>query len=200
MSATAAWLTQVETTLPGGRWRVASDLNWRRLKYWRRLLAQAFEPGAAPGSIESASELLVEHGPHAVIQAWELVSWLTRRFDWRVNDGRVESGVEIAWRFRAPQGNVTVRVRRLPEGPSDVRRVRLACRLDGKPGAVVVRADDARRLIVEHEGTDAQPRTALVQPQTPAELVARQLSDRDRDPVFTESMAVAQTLAQSVLG
>jgi hypothetical protein len=31
------------------------------------------------------------------------------------------------------------------------------------------------------------------------ELVGRQLSDRSRDPVFRESMAVAQVMAQSVL-
>ena len=74
VAATASWLKQVEMTMPGGRWRVASDLNWRRLKYWRRLLAQTFE--ANTGTVESATELLVEHGPHAVIEAWELVSWL----------------------------------------------------------------------------------------------------------------------------
>jgi hypothetical protein len=34
---------------------------------------------------------------------------------------------------------------------------------------------------------------------TDAQLVDRQLSDRDRDPVSRESMAVAQALAQSLL-
>jgi hypothetical protein len=38
-----------------------------------------------------------------------------------------------------------------------------------------------------------------VPPQTDAELSARQLSDRDRDPVFRESMAGAQVLAPSLL-
>jgi hypothetical protein len=50
------------------------------------------------------------------------------------------------------------------------------------------------------EGTDMAARTVTVQPQPLADLVARQLSDRDQDPVFHESMAVAQVLAQSVLG
>jgi hypothetical protein len=39
-----------------------------------------------------------------------------------------------------------------------------------------------------------------VQPQPLADLVARQLSDRERDPVFHDSMAVAQVFARSVLG
>jgi hypothetical protein len=37
-----------------------------------------------------------------------------------------------------------------------------------------------------------------VPPQTDAELIARQLSDRDRDLVFRESMAVAQVLPLSL--
>jgi hypothetical protein len=48
-------------------------------------------------------------------------------------------------------------------------------------------------------GPPAAPRSITVQPISLAELVGRQLSDREPDPVFTESMAVAQTLAQSLL-
>jgi glucose-6-phosphate dehydrogenase assembly protein OpcA len=198
VAATASWLKQVEMTMPGGRWRVASDLNWRRLKYWRRLLAQTFE--SKMGTVDSATELLVEHGPHAVIEAWELVSWLTRRLGWQVQGGKVQSGVEIDWQFRKPTGPVTIRVRRLPDGPSEVRRVRLQCKIDDQPGAVVIRAVESRSLVVEQEGPPAPPRILMVQPQSPTDLIARQLSDRDRDPVFSESMAVAQTLAKSVLG
>src|SRR5690606_34947859 len=51
--ATSTWLEHLDTPLPGGRWRTASDLSWRRLKYWRRLIAQALHPGSAPGSAAS---------------------------------------------------------------------------------------------------------------------------------------------------
>src|SRR5262249_37436045 len=37
--APLAALSPGETSKAEGRWRVASDLNWRRLKYWRRLLS-----------------------------------------------------------------------------------------------------------------------------------------------------------------
>ena len=40
VAATASWLDRIERMGAGGRWRVASDLNWRRLKYWRRLLTR----------------------------------------------------------------------------------------------------------------------------------------------------------------
>jgi glucose-6-phosphate dehydrogenase assembly protein OpcA len=71
VGATAPWLSRFERNSADGRWRVASDLNWRRLKYWRRIIAQALAPAAAPGALESVSEILVEHGPHAVTLAWQ---------------------------------------------------------------------------------------------------------------------------------
>jgi hypothetical protein len=82
------------------------------------------------------SEVLIEHGPHAVIQAWEIISWLASCFEWSVDLGRVEPGREIAWLFAAPHGDIRVRVRRLEQGPPSVTRGRIACQLDGKPGAL----------------------------------------------------------------
>jgi hypothetical protein len=38
-----------------------------------------------------------------------------------------------------------------------------------------------------------------VQPATLSALVANQLSNRERDPVFRESMAVAEVLARTVV-
>ena len=75
--------------------------------------------------------------PHAVIQAWELVSWLTSRLSWTVQAGKVQEGLEIGWQFQAPHGAVRVRIRRLPEGPPEVLTLRLQCLLGGKPGAVL---------------------------------------------------------------
>jgi glucose-6-phosphate dehydrogenase assembly protein OpcA len=199
VAATSSWLGQFEQSTRGGRWRVASDLNWRRLKFWRRLITQALDGAAAPGAIHSAIELLVEHGPHAVVQAWELVSWLTLQLNWEVEGGKVQQGVEIGWQFKAPHGKVRVRIRRLAEGPSEVLLLRLRCLISGTPGAVVIRLEDSRRLVVGQEGVSAAPRTANVQSQSLAELLGRQLSDRERDSVFTQSMAVAQKLATSIL-
>jgi glucose-6-phosphate dehydrogenase assembly protein OpcA len=199
VAATYSWLEQFEQGLRGGRWRVASDLNWRRLKYWRRLIRQAFDEAAAPGAIASAAELLIEHGPHAVVQAWELVSWITSQFGWKVQAGKVQQGLELSWQFQAQHGPVRVRIRRLPQGIAQVLLLRLQCKIGDKEGAVVIRLEEDRRLVVEQEGVSASPRTANLQPQSSAELLARQLSDRDRDPVFAQSMAIAQELAKSVL-
>jgi glucose-6-phosphate dehydrogenase assembly protein OpcA len=201
VAATAPWLARCERLGDnGGRWRVASDLGWRRLKYWRRTLAQALDPKSAPGAAQSISEILVEHGPHAVVQAWMLVSWAAARLGWRVQAARVQPNKEISWKATAPHGPLQIRLHRLAEGPAEVRRVRLACTLEGKPGALNIAVEGERRLAVTPEGVPGMARTITIQPQPLVDLVARQLSDREHDDVFVESMKVAQVLAQSVLG
>jgi glucose-6-phosphate dehydrogenase assembly protein OpcA len=198
VAATAGWLAQAERR-DGVHWRVASDLNWRRLKYWRRLLKQALDEASAPGAAESVTEILVEHGPHAVVQAWLLVSWLAQALGWRVQGGKVDPGVEMAWRCDAPAGAARVRIHRLEKGPPEIHRVRICCRLNDAPAALNLVFEDGQRLVIQLEGVDGAPRTQTLPPLSPAELVGRQLSDREPDPVFHESMAVAQVMARGLL-
>jgi glucose-6-phosphate dehydrogenase assembly protein OpcA len=199
VAATAGWLEQVERETRDGRWRVASDVNWRRLKYWRRLVGQALDPASAPGAQDSITELLVEHGPEAVIQAWELASWVASRLGWQVLTGRVQPRVEITWRFQAEHGDLRVRICRLDEGAPEIHRVRIACTLQDRPAALDLVAENPQRLAIRPEGVEGAPRTMTVPPHSPAEIIGRQLSDREPDPVFHESMAVAQVLARSLL-
>jgi glucose-6-phosphate dehydrogenase assembly protein OpcA len=194
--ATASWLEGVER--PGGRWRVAADLNWRRLKYWRRLLTETLAPASAPGVAESVTEVLVEHGPQAVVQGWEMGAWLARHLGWRLHGGKARPGVEIAWIFSTPHGPRLLRVRQ-EQGPPEVRRVRLTCMLEGKPGAMEVVPEGSQWLAVRLEGVNAAPRTLTLPGHPAAELIGRQLCDRERDPAFHESMAVARAMAQAML-
>src|SRR5262249_17242424 len=103
MAAVVNWIMQSEGG-PGQRRRLTGDLNSRRLKYWRRLLSQALDPATAPGMLESITDVTLEHGPHAVIQAWELVFWMAARLGWRVQSGKIDPGVEMVWQFRAKIG------------------------------------------------------------------------------------------------
>ena len=77
--------------------------------------------------------------------------------------------------------------------------MRIACTLGGKSGALDVVKDGENRLATLLEGIDGAPRTINVPGHSYAEIVGRQLSDRERDPIFRESMVVAQILAQSLL-
>src|SRR5205823_8314011 len=117
----------------------------------------------------------------------------------KVQGARMQPGVEMAWQVQAPHGVLRLRIHRLAEGPTEVRRVRIACMLADKPGALDLVVEDERRLAVLPEGIPAAARTVTMQRLSLSELVARQLSDREPDPVFRESMTVARTLAQSPL-
>ena len=46
--ATATWLEKFSRRIRQRNWRAAADLNWRRLKSWRRILAQALDPTRHP--------------------------------------------------------------------------------------------------------------------------------------------------------
>ncbi len=197
VAATARWLERFDD--PHGPWQTASDLNWRRLRSWRRLLSQTLAPDCAPGALESITEVRIDHGPHAVVQAWLLVSWLASRLGWRVEAGRVEPGVEITWQAEASHGPVRLHIHRLSEGPAEVRRLRIACRSQGNPATFDITVAEDRRLAVAPEGCANAPRTLTIKPQSLPEMVARQLSDREPDPVFRESMRVAQVFAESLL-
>jgi glucose-6-phosphate dehydrogenase assembly protein OpcA len=199
VAATAGWLEQIERADGPGRWRVASDINWRRMKYWRRMLIQSLEGAEDRGLFDSACEIRVEHGRHAVVQAWMLMSWLTGQLGWKVQTGKVEPGVEMVWRFHGPTGEPLVRIQRDEEGPPEIQRIRIGCRLDGRDAALNLFVQDGQRLAMQLDGMEEALRTMTVPPHSPAELVGRQLSDRDRDPVFRDSMSVAQVMARSLL-
>ena len=200
MAATASWIEKFERGANHGRYRVVSDLTWRRHKTWRRVLGQALDPAVSPGALETVSEVVVDHGPHSVMSAWGLTSWLAYGLGWTVSGATVRPGEHIDWGFRSAGGARHVQVRRVADAPRGVRSVKLRCQVDGVPQTLVVRPeDDDRRLAIVVEGGSAAPRTVTATPQPIPELVARQLSDRERDPVFRNAMAVAQTLAQCVL-
>ncbi len=200
VEATTPWLHRFEHAPNKGPCRVASDLNWRRLKTWRRVLGQALDPETTPGALESIREVVIEHGPHAVIQGWMLASWLASRLGWKVRVGHdlAASHPELDWDLAAPQGIVRVAVRRLPEGPPGVRRVRVEYREAGQVACMEIVAEGGDRIAVIPCCTTAAPRTVSVGPQPLADLLGRQLSDREHDPIFRQTMALAQVLARAI--
>jgi len=199
VAATGAWVGSMERSLSRGQWRVFSDVNWRRLKFWRRILTQTLDPNVLPGALDSIAEIEVAHGPHAVVQAWLLVGWLASRLGWSVTEGHMRPGVDISWTVQAPHGSLVVCIDRLPDGPSEVRQVRVRHNAGGKPGVLTVSADGGDRLSVVLEGEEASARTLAIRPQPLDELIARQLSDRERDSVFRDSISFAETFARSVM-
>jgi hypothetical protein len=112
----------------------------------------------------------------------------------------VQPGVDIGWRFLGPKREIRVRIHRLDQGPAELRRIQFTCTLKGKPTKMTLAPDGELRLAITFEGLDAAPRTVTAPRLDLAELLGRQLSDRERDPAFRQSMEVAQVLARSVRG
>lgn len=200
MTSMATWIEKFERGPGQGRYRVVSDLTWRRLKSWRRVLGQALDPTSAPGAVETVQEVVVDHGPHSVISAWSLASWMALCLGWKVSGAKVVPDVRIDWSFTSSTGAKHIQIRRLAEAPKGVRQLSMTCRMADKRTILVVTPEDEdQRLSVVVNGGDTAPRTMTVQPQSIAELVGKQLSDRDRDPIFQRAMSEAQALAQRVL-
>ena len=106
----------------------------------------------------------------------------------------------MLWYCRTPTGEAQVRIHRLEDAPPALRRLRIVCKLNEQPAVLNLVAERSHRLAIQLEGVEGEPRTITLPPLTPTEVVGRQLSDRERDPVFRASMKVAQVMAQSVLG
>jgi glucose-6-phosphate dehydrogenase assembly protein OpcA len=194
VASTAQWLKTINRR--GSRWRVASDLNWRRLKFWRRLLAQSLDATQAAGQMETIRQIDIEHGPRASIQAWLLASWLINWLGATPRGGRVTPGVEMTWQFGVRQGELTVRIRRREEGSAVVQQVRL----EMQPAALLFKREGPQRLSVQTENSDAASRTVTVPALSTADMIGRQLSDRERDERFCATMETAHAMARAVLG
>lgn len=193
MVATANWAT-------GDRVQQAvSDLAWRRLKLWRRMLAQAVDPAVAPGILETVREVTVEHGPHAMTQAWLLTGWFALRLGWRPVGGRVTGGTEAGWKFQAPHGTVAITVRRLGEGEAEIQAVRIVGSPGGRATTISCVNTAPGRLAVTSDAAPGVIRTLSAQPQGRADLVSRQLPDLARDALFQNCLAFARNMAEALL-
>ena len=199
--AATSWLKRLADDARRGYWRIASDLNWRRLKPWRRILGQSLDPRTAPGAIGSIREVLIEHGPHGVMQGWLLAGWLASQLGWRLQQSRIQPGSEVSWAFAAAHGTARMRVHRLAAGPSEIRRLRITCEVHNKPVTLDMRVEEERRLAVVPEGLDAaMPRTVSLPTQERPQLIGQQLSDRERNEVFLRSMGLARDMASVAMG
>lgn len=190
--AVADWVTRADPDV------IVSDLAWRRLKPWRRVIGQTLDPSLEPGALDGLREVVIEHGPHALPKAWLLIGWLACRLGWRASGGKVAPGVEVTWGFRSATGPVQVTVRRHADGPAVLRRVELGWQGASGRGRALFRTEEDR-ISVERPGRDAGPRT-LARGETPRwTLVARQLPKLFRDPLFRETLEVSRTMAEALL-
>ncbi len=181
----------------GGR-PLLTDVCWRRLRGWRRILSQGLDPAFAPGTLEHAAELSLEHGPHALTQAWLLVGWLACRLGWKAEAGKVAPRTELSWRLTTRAGPLRVTIHRLAEGAPEIRSLRLVPAPGRSADPVVVANLGDGRLTVKSEASGGGVRNLALPLGSRASMVARQLSDLAPDPLFHATLGVACAMAGSL--
>ena len=175
--------------------QVIADLAWRRITAWRRLLSQSLDPAIAPGALQSIREVVVEHGPHALPEAWLLIGWLACCLGWRAAGGAIVPGVDLAWAFQAPHGTVGVTVRRRDDGTAGLRSASIVW----SNGRLQASELNPGRLAVRMNG-GADPRRVIANPsRSRAALLARQLPTLSRDTVFLDTLEIARIMAKALL-
>jgi len=199
------WLDAVRGVIATAQWAVSeatdqavADLAWRRLNPWRRLIGESLDPAVMPGAVEQITEIVIEHGPHGLPQAWLLTGWLATCLHWQPAVGAVAPGVEVSWQFRSRRGAIRVTIRRLEEGAPEVRRISIAWKMNGRAETATFSETGPRRL--GFMMTDREvPRHALTIPmESRATLVAEQLPELERDPPFQSSLAMARLMAEAL--
>ena len=192
--AMARWLSSAEGT------GAVADLAWRRLKPWRRLISQVLDPSIVPGALASIRRVVVEHGPHALTQAWMLAGWLAARLGWRASSGRTSPGTEVTWQFLGSQGPLQVSARRLGMGEPEVHSLSVSWSSNGDNGTVEFAKLCDERLGVVAEASSVPPRFISAPLQSRLRLITRQLPDFDQDPLFRNTLRVSGQMASALLG
>jgi len=201
-----AWTDPVRDVMAMADWAARepadltlADLEWRRMKFWRRLIAQGMDPAVAPGALEALTEIRIEHGPHALAKSWLLLGWLASRLGWQPERGKVEPGQEIIWKFRSPAGPVKITAVRLPKAEENkVHEVELFWSASGKTRSRTFSRIGPGRLAVLPDDPASPPRVIVVPSQARSLLVAKQLPDLERDPLFLDSLKFSRTMAEAL--
>ncbi|MCB1735822.1 MAG: glucose-6-phosphate dehydrogenase assembly protein OpcA [Gammaproteobacteria bacterium] len=189
-------MTRWVTALSPNNGKVAFNLAWRRLKPWRRLIAQALAPIHVPGALTGLQRIHVRHGPHRLPVVWLLCAWLASRLEWRLIDAK-SSQERIRWRFRSAQGEVSVEIERDANAKSRIESVECGWNADGSNGHV--RFHHAGHLL--HVDPDHSTLPAMTVPfrHLPIEeLIAAQLAHRANDEVFRQAASMAGEMAASL--
>jgi len=200
-----SWPSPVKSVVTMAQWAAnpdssltISDLGWRRLKPWRRILGQSLDPGVTPEALESITEVIFDHGPHTLQQVWLLVGWLACRLNWKPLGGKVVPGEALTWRFQSPRGTVSITAKRHSELSPEIHRMALNWKSAGKTHTADFAVAGPNRLAVTMKDPDMPPRYLLSPYQSRAELIAKQLPDRGRDELFDQTLQLSRQMAESM--
>ncbi len=198
------WPNPAEGILAMTRWvsgdghtnQVVYNLAWRRMRPWRRLIAEALAPEVVPNALDSINDITIEHGPHALPMIWLLIGWMATRLGWQLIKGKLVSGSEISWHFKSGSRALQVCLHRMDSGEPEMQRLMIRWQGDGAPGHANFAKLDAHRMGIVAESSTIPPSVISISHESSATMVARQLAHRERDPLFTNTLEVSRSMAE----
>ena len=162
---------------------VVADIAWERMRIWRELTAQAFDPpGARPLLWRITDVDLRSAGTAPSAQVWLLAGWLASRLNWR-DDG-------VTHRLSADAKPVP------GIAPGDLVYARYVAR-DGDRLArfAIARHEDAVHVSFEIDGTSVERTLPYREPDL-VELLARLMDEAREDTIYPAALTRAATLAR----
>jgi len=175
---------------------IVSDLAWRCLKPWRRLISQALDPAIAPGALVSIRAVEARYGGRGLPQAWLLLGWLASCLNWEPDGVTGASDVDVTWMLRAGKSRVRVTGGRNGDHDDEIRSLSITWDRAGQATTTKFEWTRPGRLTANTDAADVPMRCLTLQPRPPADVVARQLPRMEGDIRFRRALAAARQLAE----
>lgn len=188
---------------------VVGDFTWLRLRPWRHLIAQFFDPPDVQKSLSTIEDVTISYADtqpgnsSGFVSALLMVGWLASRLGWEIVDPlerRKAGGWSAPLRARDNSGRRReISLRLLPDKNArphfSLLEVQLAAGGDA-PGTFRVQRTDDDNLTTFSETQMAPLVSRIVYAKRPSreEMLGEELQRFGKDHVFEESLRVATTL------
>ena len=199
------WSDPRHAVLAMTRWaknnrNVIFNLAWRRLKPWRRILAQSLAPTLVPGALHRIALIELHHGPHALPLTWLLLGWLASRLGWRPRQGVARDDNQLTWQFEPGPGApgrvpIEIKVHRGDAGPARIDRMHIAWQGDSEvPAGFADYRHEGHHIRHFPGDTSRRPSSIPAPEQRLEQMVAAQLAHRAGDALFTDAIAISEAM------
>lgn len=181
------------------------DLQWARLRPWREILAQFFNPGNRRAFLRGIASVEIDYvaqGPGNRSAAVLLAGWLSASLDWRLKEAAAKTGGAVIAHLEAPGGHaveVAIRpVARTGFAAGDILAVRLKAVRGVETCSMSAQRDVEHRDQVTTEGTVAgvalPPRSLAMPSLDDMSLIHQLLIGARGDKVYRHSLEAAAGL------
>src|SRR5258708_5893487 len=132
------------------------DLNWERLRPWRRALAQSFDPPADRAALNKIRKVEIVYSTERC-QPLLYAGWVISRLGWEL----VPGGKPDTWLAHAAQGDVEIHLRAVDGGVRGLQKVTLQAgsqsgdQTDGRSYSIMV-SEEGQHLLSSENHVQAQ--------------------------------------------